>query len=522
VRAVPPTNDSGFDVAGRGWTPGDVVGRYRLLTRIAVGGMAEIWLALQQGMKGFERVVVVKRISEGLSSDPTFVEMFLDEARIAAQLSHPNIVQIYDLGEHESAYYIAMEYLHGEDLASVMRAAIANRSPLSPSFAARIVANAAEGLASAHARVGLDGKPLNVVHRDVSPQNIFITYDGIVKVLDFGVAKARNRASVTSGGQVKGKFSYMSPEQARGGDVDPRTDVWALGVVLFETATQSRLFEGRDDQMQVREAVLRGDVPSARARNPIIPSELDAIISCALERDLELRTPSAAALQRDLETWLRKRTDAPNTQALSAMMHELFGERIAKKTQLVESVRVGEVRLAHLPVVLKPPTERSMPVGPEAPSKARGGKVVLTLLTLAVVAAAAFVARDPGAVDRLLSRPPAPIAEPGASPPPVAEPAPPPAEEEEEDADEPENAPRPASPSTPARRRVAKGRLTLDTQPWTQVWFRGRSLGDTPLLEKPLPAGKHTLRLVNPDKGVKHAIEVEIQPGQTTTMKLKL
>ncbi|MBL8954109.1 MAG: serine/threonine protein kinase, partial [Myxococcaceae bacterium] len=239
--------------------------------------MAEIWLALQQGMKGFERVVVVKRISEGLSADPLFVEMFLDEARIAAQLNHPNIVQIYDLGEHEGAYYIAMEYLHGEDLASVMRAAIGNRAPLSHSFAARIVANAAEGLASAHARVGLDGKPLNVVHRDVSPQNIFITYDGIVKVLDFGVAKARNRASVTSGGQVKGKFSYMSPEQARGGDVDPRTDVWALGVVLFETATQTRLFEGRDDQMAVRDAVLRGNVPSARARNPTIPSDLDAI-----------------------------------------------------------------------------------------------------------------------------------------------------------------------------------------------------------------------------------------------------
>src|SRR5256885_11971159 len=166
------SKDLGFDVAPSGWSPGDVVGRYKLLARIAIGGMAEIWLALQQGMKGFERVVVIKRISESLSQDTAFVEMFLDEARIAAQLSHPNIVQIFDLGEHHGAYYIAMEYLHGEDLANVVRTARNARTPLSPHYAARIVAWAAEGLASAHARVGLDGKPLNVVHRDVSPQNI--------------------------------------------------------------------------------------------------------------------------------------------------------------------------------------------------------------------------------------------------------------------------------------------------------------------------------------------------------------
>ncbi len=513
---MPPTNDSGFDVAGRGWTPGDVVGRYRLLTRIAVGGMAEIWLALQQGMKGFERVVVVKRISEGLSADPTFVEMFLDEARIAAQLNHPNIVQIYDLGEHEGAYYIAMEYLHGEDLASIMRAAIGARSPLSPAFAARIVASAAEGLASAHARVGLDGKPLNVVHRDVSPQNIFITYDGIVKVLDFGVAKARNRASVTSGGQVKGKFSYMSPEQARGGEVDPRTDVWALGVVLFETATATRLFEGRDDQMAVREAVLRGDVPSARARNPVVPAELDAIISCALERELDLRTPTAAALQRDLEAWLRKRADAPNTQALSAAMHELFGDRILKKSQLIESVREGSVRLAQLPVVLKPPTERSMPEGPISRSlKSGSGKVALTIAALAVVGAAVFLGLNPHALDA-----PAPVIAPEAPP------APEPEEDEAPDvAESPEvkaAVPAAATARAPVRKRAAKGRLSLETTPWTQVWFQGRNLGDTPLLEKTLPAGKQSLKLLNPDKGIKQVIEVEIQPGQTTVLKVKL
>src|SRR5581483_10352219 len=168
--------------------------------------MAEIWLARQMGLKGFEKVVVIKRISDNYCTDPQFVEMFLDEARIAAQLDHPNIVQIHDLGEHHGAYYIAMEYLHGEDLATVVRGGVNANELLPYAYAAQIVAHAAEGLASAHNKTGMDGKPLGVVHRDVSPQNIFVTYEGVVKMVDFGVAKAANRASSTSGGQLKGKF----------------------------------------------------------------------------------------------------------------------------------------------------------------------------------------------------------------------------------------------------------------------------------------------------------------------------
>src|SRR5688572_13448345 len=195
--------------------------------------MAEIWLARQKGLQGFEKVVVIKRIADAYSSDATFVEMFLDEARIAAQLDHPNIVQIHDLGEHRGAYYIAMEYLHGEDLAMTVRTGAKAGERLPCELAAQIISHAAEGLASAHAKVGLDGRPLSIVHRDVSPQNIFVTYEGVVKVLDFGVAKAAVRASHTVGGKLKGKFGYMAPEQARGDELDGRADVWSLGVVLF-------------------------------------------------------------------------------------------------------------------------------------------------------------------------------------------------------------------------------------------------------------------------------------------------
>jgi serine/threonine-protein kinase len=580
-----PIDHNEFEVASRGWTPGDVVGRYRMLSRIALGGMAEIWLALQQGLKGFERVVVVKRISEALSADESFVEMFLDEARIAAQLNHPNIVQIYELGEHKGAYYIAMEYLHGEDLAAVVRASVNARVPVSPEFAARVVASAAEGLASAHARMGLDGKPLNVVHRDVSPQNIFITYDGIVKVLDFGVAKARIRANTTQGGQLKGKFSYMSPEQARGAPVDARADVWGLGVVLFEAATHTRLFEGKEEQLAVREAVLYEPIPSARARNSLIPSELDAIISCALERDPNVRTPSAETLQADLESWLKGRKDAPNTAALSATMHELFGDRIAKKTQLVESVRVGEVRLAQLPVVLRPPVDRSMPDGPITRTiRSTKGKLAMftaALLASFVVSAIGFYAvprttavlkvtsaaggalvlldgEEAGGVPLTL-----PDVEPGphevvlevdgrrsdvtrftvqagetlalqltappAEGPPseVAEPAGVIDVEPPSEAAEPVEAPGLPFAERPQKRpvrvrRAPKGKLSLETVPWTQVSFGGRVLGDTPLLERQLPAGRHVLKLSNPERGITTSIEVEISAGQTTVMKLKL
>ncbi|MBL8951176.1 MAG: hypothetical protein JNK82_10395, partial [Myxococcaceae bacterium] len=239
--------------------------------------------------------------------------------------------------------------------------------------------------------------------------------------------------------------------------------------------------------------------------------------SCALERELDLRTPSASALQRDLEAWLKKRPDAPNTQGLSATMHELFGDRIAKKSQLIESVREGSVRLAQLPVVLKPPTERSMPEGPISRTLKDHRAIVVALMiaTLVVAGAVAFIE-----VSALRPQVALPIVY---VPPPIDTPASAPEVELEEEepaspvapATEPKSAP-------PARRRAQKGRLTLDTTPWTQVWLQGRNLGDTPLLEKLLPAGKHTLKLLNPDKGIKQVVEVEVQPGQTTVLKLRL
>jgi serine/threonine protein kinase len=324
------------------WEPGEVVGQYSLLGRIAVGGMAEIWLARQTGLAGFKRVVVIKKISDAFSQDPKFVEMFLDEARIAAQLSHPNIVQIYDLGEYHGSYYIVMEYLHGEDLGTVVRTSVRAHSPLAISQAVRIVASAADGLAYAHDRVGLDGKPLNIVHRDVSPHNVIVTYDGGVKLVDFGIAKARSRVSQTMDGTIKGKVNYLSPEQARGDPLDFRSDVFSLGIILYEAIGRCRLFNYDDVYMNLLAITGEGAIPPPSTLNKDIPPELDAVVGKALSRALETRYQSARALQLALESWLRKSSDAPGTFEIASTLRGLFAERIAKRTKLIESAQRGD------------------------------------------------------------------------------------------------------------------------------------------------------------------------------------
>ncbi|MBL9039185.1 MAG: serine/threonine protein kinase, partial [Archangium sp.] len=217
-------------------------GKYFLVRKLAEGGMAEIFLAKQLGVEGFEKNVVVKRMLAHLSGRPDFVTMFLDEARLAASLSHPNIVQILDLGFEAGCYFIAMEYLAGEDMSAIIRTCASRRSLVPLPIALRIVADAARGLHFAHTVTDANGRPMNIVHRDVSPSNVFVTYTGQVKVLDFGIARAESRVSTTKAGVVKGKYQYMSPEQAAALPVDGRSDVYSLGVCLYEAVTNTRPF----------------------------------------------------------------------------------------------------------------------------------------------------------------------------------------------------------------------------------------------------------------------------------------
>ena len=226
--------------------PGACVGRYQLLRRLAIGGMAELHLACAMGVGGFQKVVVLKRVLPHLAADAGFVRMFLDEARLAAHLDHPNIVQVIDSGEAAGEYFYAMEYVHGRNVRELLGAAShAGGMPLA--VALTIAVGIAAALEHAHGRVDLEGRPLDLVHRDVSPSNVLVSYDGAVKLTDFGIAKAATRTQETTAGTMKGKIGYMSPEQCRGEAVDRRSDIFSLGVVLFELTTCERLFFGDSD-----------------------------------------------------------------------------------------------------------------------------------------------------------------------------------------------------------------------------------------------------------------------------------
>lgn len=274
-------------------------GKYGLLRKIATGGMAEIFLAKQSGLEGIERFVVIKRVLPHMTESGEFVRMFVDEMRIAAFLSHPNIVQIYDIGAVGDLYYIAMEYLEGRDLRRIMRKAAARGEVVPLGFALRVVSEVCEGLYYAHNRHDNLGKPLNLIHRDISPQNVMATIQGAVKLLDFGIAKAESQLNETRSGVLKGKYSYMSPEQAMGRQLDFRSDIFALGTILYELTTGRRLFK-HENEIVVLKMVAEADVPPPRIIDPGFPPELERIIMKALSRDPDLRYLSARELQQDI------------------------------------------------------------------------------------------------------------------------------------------------------------------------------------------------------------------------------
>lgn len=279
-------------------------GEYELLQKIATGGMAEIHLARVGGVEGFSRRVVVKRMLPQLAVREDFVNMFLDEARLAANLIHPNIVQVFNLGEVDGSYFMAMELIDGPHLGALFAHSLRQRRPLPIELCVYMVARAADGLDFAHNHIDPGtGKPLNVVHRDISPQNLLVSRHGDVKVTDFGVAKAETQKAKTRTGIIKGKVSYMSPEQCLGETVDRRTDVFALGVVLYELLTRRRLYREKSDLL-VMQRITAEDVRPPSEVNPGVDMELDEISLRALAKDADHRFPSAAELSETLDVWL--------------------------------------------------------------------------------------------------------------------------------------------------------------------------------------------------------------------------
>jgi len=310
----------------------ETYGRYQLIKKLATGGMAQIYLARQVGLEGFEKLLVVKRILPHLAENEDFITMFLDEARIAARLNHPNVVQIFDLGQQDDTFFIAMEYIHGEDVRKVWKQAEREGTGIPLPLICRIIIEACAGLDYAHKKVDPGGRPLNIVHRDISPQNILVSFEGGVKVVDFGIAKAADQATVTRSGVLKGKYSYMSPEQAQGKSVDARTDVFALGVVLYELLTDTRLFKRAND-IQTLNAVTECQVTPPSGVDSRLPKDLDPIVMKALAKDRDQRYADARELQQALEDWLLENTLPSSAVHLAAFMQDIYAERLAREAE---------------------------------------------------------------------------------------------------------------------------------------------------------------------------------------------
>jgi serine/threonine-protein kinase len=316
-------------------------GKYTLLRKLAAGGMAELFLALHRSVAGFEKLIVIKRILPSMNQDRAFIDMLLHEARIAATLSHPNIVQIFDVGQIDGTYFIAMEHIHGEDIRSIVRAMKRKSVAEFPlEHAISIVLGVCAGLGYAHDRRDLDGSLLSIVHRDISPQNIVVTFTGDVKVVDFGIAKSGTQVGEeTKGGQLKGKVPYMSPEQATGGaDVDWRSDIFSVGVVLFELTTGKRLFKGASEYETLK-LICERDYPSPSSVRPGYPPALERVVLKALAKRREDRYQSAREMQGDLEAFVREERVACSQVALTTWMQGLFGDKLAAQKEALQDVK---------------------------------------------------------------------------------------------------------------------------------------------------------------------------------------
>jgi serine/threonine protein kinase len=345
-------------------------GKYMLFERIGRGGMAEVYKGRISGPQGFERVFVVKRILSHLSDDPTFIKMFVEEAKLSARLNHPNIVQIFELGSVEGEYFISMEYIRGRDLAETMRAIWKTMGPPRPELVAYIGREACRALAYAHSLTDESGRPLGMIHRDVSPSNIMLSYEGAVKLLDFGIAKALGEAPEdTKTGTMKGKYAYMAPEQTEGENVDHRIDIFSCGIVLHEVLTGRRLFKGSNDVLTI-ERVRRCEVPPPSRQNPAVPPELDAIVLKALAKDRDQRFANAADMADALDDVVHNARFQPTH--LAQVLYDLFpieGGAPAPRPS-VSSGHISQSSIPSLRSPTVPPVSRSF--SPSRPSILQG------------------------------------------------------------------------------------------------------------------------------------------------------
>lgn len=363
------------------------LGRYTLLRELATGGMASVHLAQLVGDGGVRRLVALKRIHPHLGRDPAFCAMFLDEARIASRIHHPNVCQIFEYGEHEGVPFLVMELLVGEPLQRILERATGLE--VAPALMATIVAEAADGLHAAHELKSESGEPMHVVHRDVSPQNVFVTYEGTIKVVDFGIAQAVGKTHHTETGTVKGKFAYMAPEQIAGEPLDRRADVWSLGVVLWEVLARRRLFRRPSPSETIR-AVETDAIPPPSTHGRGVSPALDAIALRALARDREQRYESARALSSAIRAAIVSEGGPVDRATLASWLEGVFPDRLP-----IEQAGRAAPSSEPTPVTQLEPPGLAIVEAPIAPGPRRSRPLVLgTSLALAALASVGAWAVD--------------------------------------------------------------------------------------------------------------------------------
>lgn len=475
-------------------------GRYEILDRIGVGGMAEVYRARAFGAEGFQKTLVLKKILPHLSDDPHFQSMFVDEAKIAVALQHQNVVQILDLGRIDHQLFIAMELVDGADLARTFIQARSRGIPWPQDVVFFIAKEALKGLHYAHTKLGADNHPLGVIHRDVSPANILLSFAGEVKIGDFGIAKAAEKSHTTRTGLVKGKIHYMSPEQLEGRPLDPRADVFGMGMVLHTLISGAHPLDNLQE-VQVIDTIRHGVIPKPSELNPDISPELDALVMRAIEKDPARRYESAEAMGTAIEAYAQRNGMYLDGKSLAPFLRRVFeGTGLmrgsAARAQEAASAEASMVRAAvaapsaegltilrtgsrgSQPDALRTGTDqvpRRSTTPPWLPLAAIGGAVIATIASVTILVGLSG--------HRGVSKAPTP---------------------------------------TPTTRALTpsgnRGVLDFDVSPWAQVWIDGETRGSTPLVMQ-LDPGTHHLEYETPD-GARHQRTVEIVRGETNTVRL--
>jgi serine/threonine-protein kinase len=512
-------------------------GKYELVSRLAAGGMAEIFLARTKSIQGFEKYLVIKRILQHRTQDPEFVRMFLDEARVAATLDHPNIVQIYDVGHVDNEYFIAMEYLRGHNLIEIVRAGAKlgyAKPPLE--HVVSVLTQCCAGLHYAHEKRDFEGRSLEIVHRDVTPQNVVVSFDGSVKVVDFGIAKAATREVETLAGTLKGKIGYMSPEQCKGGNVDRRSDIFAVGIILFELTTGKRLYHERSD-FDTLKKIIEGPVPSPRDLLPFYPAFLNAIVVRCLQKNPDDRYQTARDLHADLDAFARDNQLVTGTVPLSQYMERIYADELAthKSADAAAMATAAQVTMTgSSSSYLGEASRRSS--SPIATPLAEARRQHMVRLVLQAAMAVLLVLLGGGIVfwqTRIHNVPQQAMGPQTAGATPAAQPAAPTGAAAAPKTTAPVAAvaaPLPtgavaASPPPPSMapahpKPAAKpgdAHITVASEPRCELLVDGVPYGATPLIDLAVPAGKHTVVLLNSAANVRETKKVQLREGELWT-----